>query len=145
VLGAVERSASLSSDSRCRQTGRPALLLQAPGSHDRGDGPSDDDYAQLDDQGRYLVKMRFDESALRGDAASTRIRMMQPHAGSPEGFHFPLRKGTEVMIGFLGGVPDRPFIAGAVPDAVTPSPTHRRARLGSIRSKASSASSRNKR
>ena len=38
---------------------------------------------------------------------STRVRMMQPHGGTTEGFHFPLRKGTEVMIAFLGGDPDR--------------------------------------
>lgn len=48
--------------------------------------------------------------------------MMQPHAGSPEGFHFPLRKGTEVVVIFLGGDPDRPLIAGAIPNALTPSP-----------------------
>ena len=29
---------------------------------------------------------------------STRLRMMQPHAGNPEGMHFPLRKGTEVLV-----------------------------------------------
>jgi type VI secretion system secreted protein VgrG len=54
--------------------------------------------------------------------ASTRLRMMQPHGGNPEAFHFPLRKGTEVIIAFLGGDPDRPFIAGFVPDAARPSP-----------------------
>jgi type VI secretion system secreted protein VgrG len=86
------------------------------------DGPIESDYAQLDDQGRYLVKLMFDESDNKGDSASTRIRMMQPHAGKPEGFHFPLRKGTEVVIAFLGGDPDRPVVAGAVPNADTPSP-----------------------
>lgn len=86
------------------------------------DGPADSDYAQLDDEGCYLVKMKFDESDLAGDAASTRIRMLQPHAGAPEGWHFPLRKGTEVVIAFVGGDPDRPVIAGALPNATTPSP-----------------------
>jgi len=47
--------------------------------------------------------------------------MMQPHGGSVEGHHFPLRKDTEVMISFLGGDPDRPFIAGVVPNALKPS------------------------
>jgi type VI secretion system secreted protein VgrG len=87
------------------------------------DGPSDGDhYAQLDDDGRYLVKFAFDENSHDDGKASTRVRMMQPHAGNPEGFHFPLRKGTEVVIIFLGGDPDRPIIAGAVPNALTPSP-----------------------
>jgi type VI secretion system secreted protein VgrG len=85
-------------------------------------GPSESDYAQLDEHGRYLVKMMFDESDLSGDGVSTRLRMVQPHAGSPEGWHFPLRSGTEVVVEFLGGDIDRPMIAGAVPDAQNPSP-----------------------
>ena len=86
------------------------------------DGPAASEYAQIDDQGRYLVKLYFDESALENGKASTAIRMMQPHGGSPEGFHFPLRKNTEVVFTFIGGDPDRPVIAGVVPNAVTPSP-----------------------
>lgn len=86
------------------------------------DGPGDSEYAQLDDAGRYAIKFHFDESDLKGGKASTRVRMMQPHAGAPEGFHLPLRKGTEVLVAFLSGDPDRPVIAGAVPNAVTPSP-----------------------
>lgn len=85
------------------------------------DGPADSDYAQIDDQGRYHVVLHFDESGLTDGNASTAVRMMQPHAGSPEGMHFPLRKGTEVLVGFLGGDPDRPFIAGAIPNAHNPS------------------------
>jgi type VI secretion system secreted protein VgrG len=86
------------------------------------DGPGSGHYALLDDAGRYNVRMRFDESGLKDGRSSTRLRMMQPHAGNPEGFHFPLRDGTEVMVAFLAGDPDRPVIAGAVPDALTPSP-----------------------
>jgi type VI secretion system secreted protein VgrG len=78
-------------------------------------------YAQLDKDGRYLVRFEFDTSDLPDGKASTRVRMLQPHGGEKEGFHFPLRKGTEVMIGFLGGDPDRPFIAGVVPNAHKPS------------------------
>jgi len=36
----------------------------------------------------------LDESGLGGGAASTYVRMMQPHGGTTEGFHFPLRKVT---------------------------------------------------
>ncbi len=86
------------------------------------DGPVDEDYAQLDDQGRYLVRLLHDEERKPDGSASMRVRMLQPSAGNPEGFHLPLRKGTEVMLVFLDGDPDRPLIAGAVPNAVTPSP-----------------------
>jgi type VI secretion system secreted protein VgrG len=85
-------------------------------------GAADSEYAQIDDQGRYNVKFKFDESALKNGNASTYVRMMQPHGGGVEGFHFPLRKGTEVVFSFLGGDPDRPVISGVVPNALTPSP-----------------------
>ena len=68
------------------------------------------------------MRFAFDESALGDGKASTRVRMMQPHGGGVEGWHFPLRKGTEVLFTFLGGDPDRPVIAGVVPNALTPSP-----------------------
>ncbi|MFO0614302.1 MAG: type VI secretion system tip protein TssI/VgrG [Polyangiaceae bacterium] len=84
-------------------------------------GEADSPYAQIDPDGRYLVRFEFDTSDLPDGKASTRVRMLQPHGGEKEGFHFPLRKGTEVMIAFLGGDCDRPFIAGVVPNAHKPS------------------------
>ena len=86
------------------------------------DGAASTQYAQIDDQGRYSIKFKFDEGPLKGGKASTWVRMAQPHGGSVEGFHFPLRKGTEVLISFLGGDPDRPVIAAVLPNATTPSP-----------------------
>ena len=86
------------------------------------DGPQDSDYAQLDDVGRYLVRLMLDESGLPDGGASELVRMIQPHAGNPEGWHFPLRKGTEVQIAFLKGDPDQPVIAGVVPNPLTASP-----------------------
>lgn len=85
-------------------------------------GAAESEYAQLDDQGRYAIKFKFDESTLKQGNASTLVRMMQPHGGEIEGFHFPLRKGTEVAVTFMGGDPDRPVISGVVPNALTPSP-----------------------
>ncbi len=90
--------------------------------HGTVDGEADSEYAQLDEHGRYLVRFAFDESDLADGKASTRVRMMQPHGGGVEGWHFPLRKGTEVLFTFLGGDPDRPVIAGVVPNALKPSP-----------------------
>ena len=86
------------------------------------DGPAESEYAQIDDHGRYKVKLLFDESDLKDGGGSTWVRMLQPHGGTKEGFHFPLRRGTEVMIAFQGGDPDRPFIAGVLPNAQKGSP-----------------------
>jgi type VI secretion system secreted protein VgrG len=118
---------------RCEVTAMPASVQfrpqrRAPWPRVYGfengliDGPQDSDYAQLDDHGRYRVKFFFDESTLKDGKASTLVRMMQPHGGGIEGFHFPLRKGTEVVLSFMGGDPDRPVIAGVVNTTTTPSP-----------------------
>ena len=48
--------------------------------------------------------------------------MMQPHGGNPEGVPLSAAQGTEVIFTFLGGDPDRPVIAGVVPDTLNPSP-----------------------
>ncbi|MCA9621987.1 MAG: type VI secretion system tip protein VgrG [Myxococcales bacterium] len=85
-------------------------------------GEQNSDYAQIDEHGRYHVRIKFDESDLDDGKASTWVRMQQPHGGTNEGFHFPLRKGTEVLLFFQGGDPDRPVIAGVVPNTHTPSP-----------------------
>lgn len=77
-------------------------------------------YADLDGQGRYLVQLPFDVTAAPGKG-SARVRMAQPYAGSDRGMHFPLRKGTEVLLTFIDGDPDRPVIAGALPNPETPS------------------------
>lgn len=80
-------------------------------------------FARLDDEGRYLVRMMFDTSQTgERQTVSRRIRMAQPHAGPNYGHHHPLKPGTEVLIGFIDGDPDRPIILASVPNPVTPSP-----------------------
>ncbi len=79
--------------------------------------------AQLDEQGRYTVKFFFDAAGGEGrQRSSARVRMAQPHAGDGYGMHFPLKPGVEVTVTFVDGDPDRPIIAGAVPNPVTTSP-----------------------
>ena len=85
------------------------------------DGPADSEYAQIDDQGRYKIHIYFDSRTWKPAKVSTWVRMIQPHGGNPEGFHFPLRKGTEVAVIFVGGDPDRPMISGVAPNPDTPS------------------------
>ena len=81
-------------------------------------------YAELDEQGRYKVILPFDLSGRRDGKASTWLRMAQPYAGANHGMHFPLHKGTEVLLTFIDGDPDRPVITGAVPNPDHPSPVH---------------------
>jgi type VI secretion system secreted protein VgrG len=80
-------------------------------------------FARLDEDGRYLVRILFDTSQ-PGDRkfVSRRIRMAQPHSGPNYGHHYPLKPGTEVLVGFVDGDPDRPIILATVPNAITPSP-----------------------
>ncbi|MGD9947351.1 MAG: type VI secretion system tip protein TssI/VgrG [Desulfobulbus sp.] len=79
-------------------------------------------YAEVDDQGRYKVILPFDLNNAMGGKASSWLRMAQPYAGENHGMHFPLHKGTEVLLTFIDGDPDRPIIASAVPNPITPSP-----------------------
>ncbi len=80
-------------------------------------------YAEMDEHGRYRVKLPFDTSGTKGHASSRWIRMAQSYAGSREGSHHPLRRGAEVLVAFIDGDPDRPIIVGAVPNLHTGSPT----------------------
>jgi len=80
--------------------------------------------AQIDEQGRYKVKMPFDLSGRDDMKASAYIRMSQSSAGEKQGIHFPLHKGTEVLISFKGADPDQPIIVGAVPNINSPSPVN---------------------
>jgi type VI secretion system secreted protein VgrG len=85
-----------------------------------------DCYAKIDGDGRYHVAFYFDTVAPGSRTRPSRpVRMMQPHAGPGYGMHFPLKPGVEVLITFVDGDPDRPIIAGAVPNPATPSPVRR--------------------
>ncbi|MBF0470251.1 MAG: type VI secretion system tip protein VgrG [Gammaproteobacteria bacterium] len=80
------------------------------------DAEGDGEYAELDEVGRYRVTLPFDR-VLRGEGkASHWVRMAQPYVGEGHGMHFPLHKGTEVLLTFIEGDPDRPIISGAVPN-----------------------------
>ena len=107
---------------------RPELKTKKPkitGTlHARIDGELDSEYAQLDSQGRYKVSMPFDfhnDDHPEG-LASARVRMIQPYAGANRGMQFPMAKGTDVLLSFVDGDPDRPIIAGAINTAAAPGP-----------------------
>jgi type VI secretion system VgrG family protein len=85
------------------------------------DSEGDGKYAHIDKRGRYRVTLPFDRKDRDGAQASWWIPMSQPNAGENSGMHFPLLKGAEVLLSFIGGDPDRPVITGAVPNASKPS------------------------
>lgn len=79
-------------------------------------------YAHIDDQGRYRVKMPFDLSDSKEDEASAPIRLTSPHAGAGYGMHFPQHGGVEVVWACIDGDVDRPIGLGTVPNPNNPSP-----------------------
>lgn len=90
------------------------------------DGPDTGAAAPIDAQGRYKILYPFDTS-LKGTGRATRwVRMAQSLSGGGFGVHFPLRVGAEVILVHVNGDPDRPIIAGAVPNGLTPSPVVQR-------------------
>lgn len=102
---------------------RPALDTPKPNA--RGvitaivDG-DDDGKPLLNEYGCYKVSFPF----IRGEKKATRgsawLRMVSLSTGSDHGMHFPLLKGSEVLVAFLGGDPDRPIITGSVPNSENP-------------------------
>ena len=88
----------------------------------RVDATGDGQYAEIDEEGRYRVRVPFDQSDRQDGRASRYVRMAQPYAGADYGMHFPLHKGTEVLLTFIDGDPDRPIIAAAVPNPETRTP-----------------------
>ncbi len=91
--------------------------------HAHIDADGSGETAQIDDQGRYKVRLPFDAMGQKGAKASRWIRMAQPYAGAGYGSHFPLHKGAEVLLAHLDGDPDRPIIVGSVPNPHTVSPS----------------------
>lgn len=105
-----------------RTTPKPRIAGIVTGIVDPGHGVPEGRYANLDAEGRYLVRFLFDTNHPGDRPTSRPVRMLQNHAGAGYGTHFPLKPGAEVAVGFIGGDPDRPIIVGAVPNAATPSP-----------------------
>jgi len=99
---------------------RPARVTPVPRMdgllNGKIDGEGDGSKAEIDDQGRYRVKVPFDLGGSPDGKASQWIRMSSPFGGDGDGMHFPLFPDTEVVIGCVNGDPDRPVILGAVPN-----------------------------
>ena len=72
--------------------------------------------------GRIKVQFHWDREGERDERSSCFLRVAQAWAGSGWGFQFVPRIGMEVLVGFLGGDPDRPVVVGVVPNATHPVP-----------------------
>ncbi len=104
---------------------RPERRTEKPRFHGQinavVDGEASGKYAELDDQGRYKIRLPFDRENSHGQGkASYWFRKAEPHAGPNEGMHFPLRQKTEVLLSFIDGDPDRPVISSAIANPASP-------------------------
>lgn len=77
-------------------------------------------YADLDASGQYNIKLGSDGYA----AEIPEVRRSQPYTAPNGGFHMPLLKDTELIVTHLEGNPDKPVIAGTVPNTNNPSPVN---------------------
>ncbi|WP_250454384.1 type VI secretion system Vgr family protein [Caballeronia sp. ATUFL_M2_KS44] len=68
-------------------------------------------YAYITAAGYYTVRFDTDFDDWPSGGESVPLRLAKPFAGALQtGFHFPALDGTEVVIGFRDGDPDKPFI-----------------------------------
>lgn len=80
------------------------------------------EYAEMNEYGCYKVQFLFAPSVSESNLANSAwVRMATPYAGSQHGMNLPLLKGTEVLVSFLSGNPDRPIIVSAIPNENNPS------------------------
>lgn len=105
-----------------RVTPRPRIFGLTTGIIQPGPNDSTGGVARLDSEGRYTVQLHFDTIQRGEQKASHPVRMAQPFAGANYGMHLPLRPGTEVLLAFTNGDPDRPVIVGALYNTASPSP-----------------------
>ncbi|MDR2340374.1 MAG: type VI secretion system tip protein VgrG [Deltaproteobacteria bacterium] len=83
------------------------------------DGSGGSGKPELDGFGRYKALLPLDASGRGSGKASCWLRQAQPSVGVGLGQSFPLTPGTEVLLSFVDGNPDRPLIQGAIPNGET--------------------------
>ncbi|MDN4052315.1 type VI secretion system Vgr family protein [Massilia sp. YIM B02763] len=77
-------------------------------------GPSGPDSIHTDEYGRVRVQFHWDREGDNDERSSAWIRVSSSWAGAELGAAAIPRVGTEVIVQWLGGCPDRPIITGAV-------------------------------
>lgn len=84
-------------------------------------GPAGEEI-HTDEYGRVRVQFHWDRVGTNDEKSSAWLRVATPWAGENFGMTSIPRVGTEVMVQFLNGNPDRPVITGMVPNANTMPP-----------------------
>lgn len=82
--------------------------------------PGEDVY--VSPQGEVRVQFQWDRGGAGGETSSCWIRVMQAMAGNGWGTQFFPRVGTEVIVSFEGGDPDKPFVLGSLYNGTHPPP-----------------------
>ena len=77
-------------------------------------GPTGQESIYTDDYGRVKVQFHWDREGKRDESSSAWIRVTSLWAGAELGAAAIPRIGTEVIVQWLNGCPDRPIITGAV-------------------------------
>jgi len=76
----------------------------------------------LDDKARIHVEFAWPKAGLQPDQVRCKVPVMQPVASSGFGFHFVPRVGSEVLVSFVDGDPERPVVMGSVYPSAAPMP-----------------------
>ena len=97
-------------------------------------GPNDEEI-YTDSLNRVKVWFPWNRRNDGDEGASVWVRAAFPDAGSDRGGHYPLRKGDEVIVGFMGGDCDRPVIMSRMHGGATPPIWHTHGLLSGFRSK----------
>jgi len=84
---------------------------------------SGDEYAFIDDKGRYHIRSPFDLGDSSKGEGSRPVRLLQSYSGSGYGIHFPNHENTEIIWACVDGNVDRPLGLGTIPNAANVSPT----------------------
>ncbi|NHZ66847.1 type VI secretion system Vgr family protein [Massilia genomosp. 1] len=84
-------------------------------------GPAGEEI-HTDEYGRVRVQFHWDRAGSNDEKSSTWLRVATPWAGANFGMTTIPRVGTEVLVQFMDGNPDRPIITGMVPNVNTMPP-----------------------
>lgn len=97
-------------------------------------GPNDEEI-YTDALNRVKVWFPWNRRNEGDEGASVWVRAAFPDAGSSRGGHYPLRKGDEIIVGFMEGDCDRPVILSRMHGGATPPTWHTHGLLSGYRSK----------